>query len=140
MTGNGAREGVARAAGDLPGALAASAPNGFDFIVDILDRKGLLDMALPLLRPGGTAAIYGIDEVRAVTVDPNRAAGTFTYYSGGDDEGEVHDEVVALLRRGALDAGIWLDLERPFALEDINNALDAVADRRLVKALVRLGD
>jgi hypothetical protein len=55
----------------------------------------------------------------AVTVDPNRAAGTFTYYSGGYDEGEVHDEVVALLRRGAL---------------------DAVADRGLVKALVRLGD
>ena len=55
----------------------------------------------------------------AVTVDPNRAAGAFTYYSGGYDEGEVHDEVVALLRRGAL---------------------DAVADRRLVKALVRLGD
>ena len=76
----------------------------------------------------------------AVTVDPNCAAGTVTYCSGGYDGGEVHDEVVALLRRGALDAGIWLDFERPFALEDINNALDAVADRRLGKALVRLGD
>jgi len=52
----------------------------------------------------------------AVTVDPNCAAGTVTYCSGAYDGSEVHDEVVALLRRGALDAGIWLDFERPFAL------------------------
>ena len=75
-----------------------------------------------------------------VTVTPTVASGTFTYYSGGYNEAEVHEEVIALLREGVLDGRIWLNIEQPFALDDINLAFDAVKNRQLVKALVQLGD
>jgi hypothetical protein len=43
-----------------------------------------------------------------------------------------------LIDAGRLDASVWLDLDNPYPLERINDALDAVRDRSVVKALVRI--
>jgi hypothetical protein len=43
-----------------------------------------------------------------------------------------------LIGQARLDASIWLDLDQPFPLSSINEALEAVRNRRAVKALVRI--
>jgi len=147
-TGNPTREEVARAAGasdyfgygseELADGLAQASPEGFDFVIDSVGKADLLETILPLLKPGGAVGIYGIDEKNSIRMDPFRARGTFTFFSGGYDEYESHDEVVARMRDGSLDATLWLDLENSFPLVRIGEAFDAVRDRKLVKALVRL--
>ncbi len=114
-------------------------PEGFDFILDAVGKTDTADQVLPLLKAGGTLGIYGIDDFKKVLLHPLRT-GTFTMYNGGYDEAETHARVVALVRAGKLDAEVWLDLGRPFSLENIHAAFAAVKARDMVKALVRLGE
>ena len=113
---------------------------GIDVLIDAVGKQGLVDTMLPLLRPGGTFGIYGIDDYGRVTIDPARARGTFTFYNGGYDEEESHNAVISFLEKGRLDPAIWLDMNRVFALEQIQEAFEAVVNRAMVKALVRLSE
>ena len=85
-----------------------------------------------------TLGIYGMDDPVGRKIEPSRAKGTFTVYQDYLAEAETHDQVVALVQDGKLDASIWIDLDRPFALEDIVDAFQAVRNREVVKALVKL--
>ncbi len=146
--GNAKREEVARAAGatdyfdykaeDLEAAASKACPDGYDFIIDAVGKGGLLDAALPFVKDGGTVGIYGIDDYGACTINPSRARGSFTYSQRHYDEEEAHQQVIALIQQGKLEAGLFLDLDNPFPLERINDAFEAVAQRKVVKALVEL--
>jgi len=146
--GNSSREGIARAAGatayldyraeDLAALLAQAQPEGFDVIIDAVGKAGQIDRVLPALKPGGTTGIYGIDDYGACTINPTRARGTFTYYNGGYDEEETHEQVISFWQQGLLRPELWLDLQHPFSLAEIHQALAAVHERKIVKALVRI--
>jgi len=123
---------------ELVSRLRAATPEGYDFIVDAVGKEGQMDAVLPLLKAGGTAGIYGIDDYGQCTVDPLRSRGTFTFYNGGYDEAETHGQVTELWRQGRLRADIWLELEHAFELDDIGQAIDAIKARTMVKSLVRL--
>lgn len=148
MIGNSARRGVAIAAGatgyadykadDGAAQVSRVRPEGFDFVIDAVGKAEVLDDALPLLSSGGTIGIYGIDDYGQCLINPVRARGSFTCYSGGYDEAETHESVLAEMRGGRLRAELWLDLEHPFELEEIDKAIDTVRDRTVVKSLVRL--
>ncbi|HEX8552103.1 MAG TPA: alcohol dehydrogenase catalytic domain-containing protein [Abditibacteriaceae bacterium] len=117
---------------------ALALPDGYDFIIDAVGRQGMLDGALPLLSNGGTAGIYGIDDAEHYQIHPGRARGSFTIYNGGYSEGESHDDIVRLMREKRLEARHWLNVDAPFALDDIAQAFEDLSARRLVKALIRL--
>jgi len=146
--GNAAREPTGRAVGatdyfdytneEMPQQVGEAFPDGFDFIIDSVGKAGQLDRVLALVKPGGTVGIYGIDDFHTNTIHPNRARNTFTFYGGQYDEAESHDRIISFIRDGSLDASLWIDLEHPFELDDINAAIDAVRERRMVKSLVRL--
>jgi len=148
IIGNAKREAIARAAGatdyfgykadDLEAAVNKACPDGYDFIIDAVGKSGLLDAALPFVKDGGTVGIYGIDDYGACTINPSRARGSFTYSQRHYDEEETHDQVIAFIRQGKLEAGVFLDLDSPFPLERINDAFEAVAQRKVVKALIDL--
>jgi L-iditol 2-dehydrogenase len=143
VVGSPARESIARRAGatgyaDYHDDIAARLPDRFDILIDAIGRRGQLDRGLPHLRPGGVAAIYGLDDWGTITIDPARARGTFTVYNDGYDEPETHEAVVGLMRDGRLDARLWLNLDEPYALEDIGAAVASLRERRTLKALVRL--
>ncbi len=125
-------------AADLAEQVRAAFPAGFDFAIDALGRVGVADLALALLRPGGTLGIYGVDDYDRCTLLPTRARGSFTFYNGGYDEGETHEQVLLGLHNGLLDASVWLDLDRPYPLEEIGQAFEALRARRAVKALIRI--
>ncbi|MCL4507444.1 MAG: zinc-binding dehydrogenase [Chloroflexi bacterium] len=148
--GSAMREEISRAVGadqfydyrnpDLVERIAAAHPDGFDFIIDAVGKVGELDGLLPLVRHGGTVGIYGIDDWGKCALNPTRARGTFTFYNGGYDEEETHAEIVAMIQGGALKAGNWLDLEHPFNLTDINLAFDALRERKMIKAVIKLSN
>ncbi len=114
-------------------------PDGFDIAIDAVGKVGLADLALALLRRGGTLGIYGIDDYGKLALNPDAARGSFSVYRDYLDEAETHEQVVALYQAGKLDASVWLDLAHPFDLGRIADAFDALRARRVVKALVRLG-
>ncbi|MFH1570325.1 MAG: zinc-binding dehydrogenase [Gemmatimonadota bacterium] len=144
--GSPAREAAARRAGaqayvdyhadDLAAALRPWGP--FDFAIDAVGKAGQADRALPALAQGGALGVYGIDDFHGLRLNPRLAPGTFTWYNGGYDEAEVHDRVVALVAAGRLDASIWLDLSHPYPLAQIGPAIEALRQRRQVKALIRI--
>jgi threonine dehydrogenase-like Zn-dependent dehydrogenase len=115
-------------------------PDGFDTIIDAVGQAESANEVLPHLKPGGTLGIYGIDDYKTCVIQPQRARGSFTVYSGGYDEAETHHAVIERMREGRLDATIWLDLDDTFPLKDIHRAFDAVQERRYIKALVKLKD
>ena len=148
MVGSPAREEVARAIGatdfidyktdDLVAEALDRGFDQFDLILDAIGKVGQLDRVLPLLKSGGTATIYGVDDYGRVTITPQKVAGTFTFANPGYMEGEAHEAVVKLMRRGLLKAEHFCDLEHIYSLDDINAAFDAVRRRQVVKAVVKL--
>ena len=148
MIGSGARVASAHAVGvtdfaDYHDAEAVQRlndvmPAGFDYVLDVVGKSGLLDAGLAFLRVGGVVSIYGLDEFGTCKLNPNHARGTFTYASYGYDEPETHEQVVEQILAGKLDAGHYLNMATPFPLTEINAAFDAVLARKVVKALVKL--
>jgi len=110
---------------------------GFDFIIDGLGKSGLLNEYLPCVRDGGTIGMYGVDDFGKSLIDPMQAPGEFRWYPNRYDESETHDRVVAMIRS---DARHWLNLDSPFPLDRINDAFDALKQRKLIKALIRVAD
>ena len=51
---------------------------------------------------------------------------------------ESHSRVVDGVQQGRLDARLWIDLEHPYALADIAQAVTDTRSRRVVKALIRV--
>ncbi len=148
MVGSAARADTAREIGvnvvadyradDVVGPIAEACPEGFDFIIDAIGKAGQMGRVLELLKPGGHVANYGVDEYNAYTIAPMKAKGPFTFVQPGYAEPETHEEVVGRVLDGSLRAEPFLNLDDPFPLSEIHAAFDALRERRVVKALVRL--
>jgi len=116
-----------------------TSPDGFDLIIDALGRNGAVDQMLPLLKPDGTVAVYGLDDRDNLTITPGLARGSFRYQPpSGYDEAEAHQAVCDLVRSNRLDASLWYDANAPYPLDEISDAYDAVRRRVSPKALVEL--
>jgi D-arabinose 1-dehydrogenase-like Zn-dependent alcohol dehydrogenase len=114
---------------------AATAEGQFDIVIDAVGKAAMTAAGQRCLRPGGTIAIYGMDEAGAITLTPGA---TFTYYGGGYDEAEAHDAVLRFYRAGKLNPAVWFDRAHAVPLADIGAALDAIRTRTAVKPLVVL--
>ena len=126
------------AADDVALRLRDVCPVGFDFVIDAVGQAESADRVLPHLRPRGMLGIYGIDDLAACRIAPHRARSSFTFYAGGYDEEETHQQVIDRMRDGRLDAWIWLDADHIYPLDQIHSAFDVVRRRHCVKALVQL--
>lgn len=114
-------------------------PDGFDVIIDGVGRNGGLNPFMPLLKVGGTIAIYGLDDIAGYCLTPMAGKGSFHFYRGGYDEAESHDAIMAFVQQGKLQARPFLtNMDNPFPLERICEALESVRRRECVKALVKL--
>ncbi len=123
---------------DLAGAINKAFPDGFDFIIDAVGRKGIADSVLPCLKAGGKFGTYGIDDFGQITLNPGRARGTVVVHPCSYDEAETHQRVSELVLQGKLDASLWYDMEHTYPLSEISAAFAAVRGRQAPKALVKL--
>lgn len=148
VAGSAARESAARAAGaaafadyrdDAAAAkLKEAAPGGYDYLIDVVGKAGDANRYLSMLAKGGSLTVYGLDEFHSYSINPLYGNGDFRIRQVGYAEAESHDKVVEFLQAGKLDASVFLDLERPYDLDDIPQAFDAIASRKAIKALVKL--
>ncbi len=113
----------------------AAVPGGYDFVIDAVGKAASVAEGQRCLKPGGTIGIYGVDECGKISLAPGK---TFTFYGGGYDEAETHDAVLAHYRAGRLNPAVWTDRAQTFTLDQIGQALEAAASRRLVKPLISL--
>jgi D-arabinose 1-dehydrogenase-like Zn-dependent alcohol dehydrogenase len=118
--------------------LAEEACGGFDFVIDAVGRSGTLDLGLPHVATDATVGIYGMDSFGRYSLNPQLTKHTFAVYQGGYDEPETHARVLEFWQAGKLKPEIWLDMEHPYELGQLGQALEDVEQRKLVKALVRL--
>jgi D-arabinose 1-dehydrogenase-like Zn-dependent alcohol dehydrogenase len=116
----------------------AANPDGYDVIIDVIGKHNTLNDALPYLKSDGMLSIYGIDEFGSPLLSPSKARGSFTFLNRGYDESETHEEIVAFIRQGKLDAANWLNMDTPYPLANIADAFKAVGERKHVKALIKL--
>ncbi len=124
---------------DLTAALGKYQPDGFDLVIDAVGQAGVADKTLGCVRPGGTYAIYGLDDFGKITLNPMAARGAITIKCCGEyDEAETHAQVCDFVLRGKLDTSLWYDLQNPYPLTRINDAFEAVRNRKMPKALVSL--
>lgn len=120
--------------------LGAVCPGGAHLMIDAVGKADTLDRTLPKLAPGGTIAVYGMDEIGEYRIKPFLVPGSFTFFNGGYDEAEAHDAVIAFMQQGKLDARDFLtNFDAPFELDQIESAIDSVRTRKCLKTLVRLG-
>jgi len=149
MIGHPDRAGIARTlgatgffnyrSGNVAQRVAAETGDAFDCIIDSIGKADSLNPLLPLLRRGGTAGIYGVSDWGRIGIDPNRCRGAFTCLPCDDyDEEEVHDEVLSLMRSGALDASHWLDWKHPLPLADIAEVYERLHRREMIKAVIEI--
>lgn len=125
---------------DLPRLLAHDRPDHFDIVIDSVGTLSNFQLGLESLKPGGTLAIYGMDEAIPAPLQEQAVANGIQFYQGGYDEAEAHDEVVAMVRAGKLDARIWLDLNNHYPLEAIGEAVASIKELGRIKPLVRIGN
>lgn len=113
---------------------------GFNLLVDAVGHTGGIEGVLPLMAPGARIGLYGIEALgeRMAALKAITAQGYHVHGPGEYAEGEAHDQAVALMASGALDARLWFDPTRPYPLDRIGDALAAVANRESLKAVVRI--
>jgi threonine dehydrogenase-like Zn-dependent dehydrogenase len=134
----GAAAALDYASAQLERDLAGAFPDGLDLILDAVGHPANTNAALPLLRGGGTVAVYGWGNRTGYGVNPFLAKDSFRVYCGGYDEAETHEEVLRRVREGALDAQRWYSRSEPIPLRDLASAYQRLQRREAYKFLIDL--
>lgn len=111
----------------------------FDMILDAVGADGSMDPYLPLLTPGGTVAVYGIEAMGGYRMKPLSAPGSFSFYQGGYREDETHQQVINFMRRGMLCSEPFMGTDS-YSLEELPKAFDDLKARKKVKACICLDE
>ena len=111
----------------------------FDMILDAVGSDGAMDAYLPLLAPGGTVAVYGIEAMGSYRMKPLAASGSFSFYQGGYREDETHQQVIDMMRRGELRSEPFMGSEI-YSLGELPQAFADLRARKMVKACICLDE
>ena len=109
-----------------------------DYIVDGVGDANTVNQVLPLLVPGGCIGIYGWNDRRTCGINPFLSRGSFRIYNGGYDEEEATGDVLAMIRKGQLNASDWYDQTQPLAFNDIAQAYESLRRHEAIKYLIDL--
>ena len=111
------------------------APAGFDVVIDATGALAVLGSTLGLTRTGGTVFVYGMTEEAAQwPVSPYDIFRRELTIKGSFAQQFAFDRALTALRTGRVDpAGI---ISRRFGLDEYADALAAVSDSAVVKAVV----
>ena len=110
----------------------------FDLIIDAVGKVGLLNKLLELLKAGGVVTTYGVDDFGKISIEPECARGTFTYANYSYHDGEAHEQTIELVKKKLLRPEDYCDLNQIFELDEIADAFEAIRNRQMVKAVVKL--
>jgi len=108
---------------------------GFDIVIDAAGAVSVLDQALPLLRVGGTAMVYGMTAENAQwSIPPYDIFRRELTIKGSFAQQFSFDRAISFLRTGRVDTTDMIT--HRFDLEHYADALDSVADSSCIKAVI----
>ena len=118
--------------------LKKACPEGFDILIDGVGYASSVNQVLPLMKPNFTVGVYGWAERFHYALNPFLSEHSVRCYCDGYDEAESHDEVVADMLAGKLDASLYYDLEHPVPLTQIADAYERLRKDEALKFLIDL--
>ncbi|MCP4786486.1 MAG: zinc-binding dehydrogenase [Fuerstiella sp.] len=111
----------------------------FDVVIDAVGSPAIINKALPLIRMGGTIGVYGVIGDETFTLEKNKGPYNFNLFihqwPTRHREHAAQASLCQWIRDGRLKPEEFITHE--FPIEQINNALDAVRRREVIKALLR---
>ena len=114
---------------------------GLDAVIDAVGSEAILNAALPLIKMGGSICVYGVVGKPSITVHSGAGPLNFNLYMHQWPtrfrEQAAMEPLCAWIREGRLKTADFITHE--FSLERINDALDAVKQGAVIKALLRFG-
>ncbi len=119
--------------------LADERPRPLDAVIDAVGRPAIVNAALPLIKMGGTIGVYGVIAESSITVEKSRGPYNFNLtmhqWPTRSRERAAQEPLCEWLREGKISTDDFLTHE--FPVEQIGDALDAVASGQVIKALLR---
>jgi D-arabinitol dehydrogenase (NADP+) len=115
--------------------LRQAAPHGFDVVIDATGALVILTQTLALTRTGGTVFVYGMTPQSAIwPIAPYDIFRRELTIKGSFAQQFSFDRALSALRSGRVTTQGMIS--RRFTLDAYDEALDAVADSSVVKALI----
>jgi D-arabinitol dehydrogenase (NADP+) len=115
--------------------LRTIAPDGFDVVVDATGVVGILDLAVPLTRVGGTVFVYGMaGEKDRWSVSPYDIFRREIVVRGSFAQQFAFDRAVLALRTGRVNTEGMIT--HRFPLHSYADALGAITDSSCIKAVI----
>ena len=115
--------------------LRQAAPDGFDVVIDATGALVILTQTLALTRTGGTVFVYGMTPQSAIwPIAPYDIFRRELTIKGSFAQQFSFDRALSALRSGRVTTQGMIS--RRFTLDAYDEALDAVADSSVVKALI----
>ncbi len=109
-----------------------------DVVLDAVGHENIINSALPLIKMGGTIGVYGVIAAEKLTLEKNKAPYNFNLlihqWPTRHRERTAQQPLCQWVREGKLNADEFISHE--FAFENIMDAYQAVADRKVIKALI----
>ena len=110
-----------------------------DAVIDAVGNPAITGAALPLIKMGGSICIYGVIAEPAITVEKGKGPYNFNLtmhqWPTRSRERAAQEPLCRWIREGKISPGDFLTHE--FSVEQIGDALDAVASGQVIKAILR---
>ncbi|MDP6526251.1 MAG: zinc-binding dehydrogenase [Kiritimatiellia bacterium] len=110
-----------------------------DVVVDAVGSPAIINAALPMIKLGGTIGVYGVIADESITINKGKGPYNFNLFvhqwPTRHRERAAQGPLCDWIREGKLNVDDFKTHE--FPLEQINDALDAVKNGEVIKALLR---
>jgi threonine dehydrogenase-like Zn-dependent dehydrogenase len=121
------------------GELVAGRGKPFDAVVDAVGNTAIVNMALPLIRLGGTIGVYGVVAEPAMTIEKGRGPYNFNLlvhqWPTRRRERAAQEPLCQWIREGKLRADDFISHE--FPIRQIGDAIEQVRQGAVIKAILR---
>jgi D-arabinitol dehydrogenase (NADP+) len=115
--------------------LSAAIPHGYDVVIDATGALGMLALAIPITRTGGTVLVYGMtNETDVWPVSPYEIFRRELAIVGSVSQVNCFDRAVLALRNGIVKGEGFVT--HRFGLEQYADALEASADSACIKPVI----
>ena len=110
----------------------------FDVIIDAVGHENIINAALPMIKMGGTIGVYGV--IAADKINLEKSTGPYNFnliihqWPTRHRERAAQEPLCQWIRTGKLSAREFITHE--FKLENITDALQAIAEKKVLKALI----
>ncbi len=110
-----------------------------DAVIDAVGSPAIINAALPLIKLGGTIGVYGVIADESITIDKSKGPYNFNLFvhqwPTRFREKAAQEPLCEWIRAGKLSPAEFVTHE--FAVEQVNDALEAVKRGEVIKALLR---